>query len=134
MMAYYQEIGRAGRNGKLADAKMWFNGRDFIMLRSMALSGARTSRTDITLKNILAMEGFCRELGKCRLQSVLNAFGEESKECGQCDNCLRETVEIDVTQWCELVKRGIMEHVGSPTIPQVVTFFMGQSRAREVLQ
>jgi ATP-dependent DNA helicase RecQ len=85
---YYQETGRAGRDGEKADAWMIYSLADVIILRQM-LEG---SEGDEQFKRIQrtkmeAMLGYC-ETTKCRRQVLLNYFGEElSEPCGNCDVC-----------------------------------------------
>jgi ATP-dependent DNA helicase RecQ len=88
--AYYQETGRAGRDGLPADAWMVYGLQDVIMLRQMlAGSDAMEQIKLLENKKLEAMLGFC-EITSCRRSSLLNYFGEQSpKPCGNCDNCLK---------------------------------------------
>ena len=87
--AYYQETGRAGRDGLRADAWMIYGLQDVITLRQML----ETSESDETHKRVErhkldAMLGLC-ELTTCRRQALLAYFGESLEQpCGNCDNCL----------------------------------------------
>ncbi len=86
--AYYQETGRAGRDGKPANAWMAYGLRDVITLRQMMQEGdADEQFKRIALQKLEAMLGLC-ELISCRRQSLLAYFDETlAKPCGNCDNC-----------------------------------------------
>jgi ATP-dependent DNA helicase RecQ len=87
--AYYQETGRAGRDGLAADAWMIYGLQDVITLRQML----ETSESDDAHKRVErhkldAMLGLC-ELTTCRRQALLAYFSETlDQPCGNCDNCL----------------------------------------------
>jgi len=87
--AYYQETGRAGRDGLPADAWMSYGLQDVIMLRQMlSESGAGEAHKRVERHKLDAMLGLC-ELTGCRRQALLAYFGESlAKPCGNCDTCL----------------------------------------------
>jgi len=87
--AYYQETGRAGRDGLHADAWMAYGLQDVIMLRQMLESSeAEETHKRIERARLEAMLGYC-ELTTCRRQRLLEYFGERLPEpCGNCDTCL----------------------------------------------
>ena len=87
--AYYQETGRAGRDGLPADAWMVYGLQDVITLRQMLESSeSGDARKRVERHKLDAMLGLC-ELTTCRRQSLLSYFGERpSGPCGNCDNCL----------------------------------------------
>ncbi len=86
--AYYQETGRAGRDGLPANAWMAYGLQDIITLRQMVLGGEGAEQYKRIANNKLeAMLGLC-ELITCRRQALLGYFGEQLAEpCGNCDNC-----------------------------------------------
>ena len=86
--AYYQETGRAGRDGLPADAWMAYGLQDVITLRQMVLEGEGNEQYKRVAQHKLeAMLGLC-ELTACRRQALLAYFGETLAEpCGNCDNC-----------------------------------------------
>ncbi len=87
--AYYQETGRAGRDGLPADAWMAYGLQSVILLRQMLESSEADERHKrIERSKLDAMLGLC-EIADCRRQSLLRYFGEAAPEpCGNCDNCL----------------------------------------------
>jgi ATP-dependent DNA helicase RecQ len=97
--AYYQETGRAGRDGLPADAWMSYGLQDVIMLRQMmAESDADETHKRVERHKLDAMLGLC-ELTGCRRQALLAYFGETLAEpCGNCDNCLAPPDTWDATQ------------------------------------
>ena len=97
--AYYQETGRAGRDGLPATAWMAYGLQDMIMLRQMVSgSEADEARKRIEIRKLDAMLGYC-ELATCRRRSLLAYFGETPAErCGNCDNCLQPPESWDATE------------------------------------
>jgi len=96
--AYYQETGRAGRDGLPADAWMIYGLQDVIMLRQM-LEGSDSddAHKRVERHKLDAMLGLC-ELTSCRRQVLLKYFGEElPRPCGNCDICLEPPETWDAT-------------------------------------
>ena len=98
MEAYYQETGRAGRDGLPADAWMSYGLQDVITLKQMmAASTAEEQYKRIEHHKLETMLGFT-EVTSCRRQVLLNYFGEKlDKPCGNCDNCLSPVETWDAT-------------------------------------
>ena len=96
--AYYQETGRAGRDGMPANTWLAYGMQDVIKLKQMASqSDGNEQFKFITQRKIDALLGYC-EVSSCRRQVLLNYFGETLVEpCGNCDNCLNPPVTWDGT-------------------------------------
>ena len=100
--AYYQETGRAGRDGEPADAWMVYGLQEVVTLRQMVEgSSAGEMRKRLEVRKLDAMLGYC-ELTSCRRQTLLAYFGETLPErCGNCDNCLTPVASWDATEACQ---------------------------------
>ncbi|MBZ5488522.1 DNA helicase RecQ [Halomonas aquamarina] len=96
--AYYQETGRAGRDGLPADAWMAYGLQDVITLRQMQQdSSAGDQQKRIEQQKLDAMLGLC-EIISCRRQALLHYFGDHlDAPCGNCDNCLTPPETWDAT-------------------------------------
>ncbi|MGZ8982810.1 MAG: DNA helicase RecQ [Methylotenera sp.] len=99
MEGYYQETGRAGRDGLPANAWMAYGLGDVVSMRKMLDSGdAPEERKQVERQKLDALLGFC-ESTACRHQTLLRYFGEEHPgNCDQCDNCLEPVDTWDATQ------------------------------------
>lgn len=97
--AYYQETGRAGRDGLPATAWMTYGIQDVMKLRQMLESSTGAEEHKKAERHKLeAMLGFC-EISSCRRQALLHYFGEEDhKPCGNCDTCLDPVQTWDATE------------------------------------
>ncbi len=96
--AYYQETGRAGRDGLPAEAWMHYGLQDVVQLRQMIQqSEADQQRKMMEGQKLDAMLALC-ETVTCRRQTLLSYFGETlAQPCGNCDNCLTPPATWDAT-------------------------------------
>ena len=107
--AYYQEIGRAGRDGRAAEAHMLFGSGD-IRMRRMFIENEEASdehkrRAHGRLGTLI---GYC-EAGGCRRQILLKYFGEQAEPCGNCDNCLDSVPLKDGTREAQAVLAAVLQ-------------------------
>jgi ATP-dependent DNA helicase RecQ len=103
MEGYYQETGRAGRDGLPANAWMTYGMGDVVSMRKMLDSGeASEERKRLERLKLDALLGFC-ESTDCRHQTILRYFGEEHPgNCGECDNCINPVDTWDATQAAQM--------------------------------
>jgi ATP-dependent DNA helicase RecQ len=95
---YYQETGRAGRDGKPANAWMTYGLSDAVQQRSMINdSQAEDNYKRVLTSKLEALLGLC-ETADCRRVRLLDYFGEKSQPCGNCDNCLSPPQAWDGTE------------------------------------
>ena len=97
--AYYQETGRAGRDGLPADAWMAYGLQDVLMLKQMLQSSEGDERHKrLEHHKLDAMLALCEET-RCRRQALLAYFDEEMPQpCGHCDNCVDGVQTWDATE------------------------------------
>ncbi|MNF67114.1 ATP-dependent DNA helicase RecQ [compost metagenome] len=97
--AYYQETGRAGRDGLPADAWMAYGLQDMVMLKQMLQNSEGDERHKrIEQHKLDAMLALCEET-RCRRQSLLGYFDEDLPQpCGHCDNCTDGVQTWDATE------------------------------------
>ena len=94
--AYYQETGRAGRDGEPADAWLSYGLQEVILFRQwIDQSDIADERKRVERQKLAAMLGFC-ESGSCRRRALLGYFGDVLEgDCGNCDNCLNPPVPME---------------------------------------
>ncbi|MEE2692937.1 MAG: DNA helicase RecQ [Pseudomonadota bacterium] len=100
--AYYQELGRAGRDGLPARAVMFFGGGDIgrrmrMIDRNEGLEHAQRAEQ----RRLADLAALCESV-KCRQQAILEHFDQESPPCGNCDNCKSPPLLVDATDHARL--------------------------------
>jgi ATP-dependent DNA helicase RecQ len=95
--AFYQETGRAGRDGEPAEAWLFWGAEDFARARRRIETEVEESRRAGERERLNALATLVETAG-CRRAILLRHFGEDPPEtCGNCDNCLNPPVAIDAT-------------------------------------
>ena len=108
--AYYQEIGRAGRDGGAAEAHMLFGLGD-IRMRRMFIEDENSSeaRKRRERQRLAALIAYC-EASSCRRRALLSYFGElAGTDCGNCDVCTNPAATVDGTAQAKLVLSAVLE-------------------------
>lgn len=94
--SYYQETGRAGRDGAAADAYLLYGLQDVVLLKQM-VSQNDDRQNRIEQHKLDTMLAFC-ETTSCRRKALLQYFGEQIPDCGHCDTCLTPPETFDGTE------------------------------------
>ncbi|MFN4088028.1 MAG: DNA helicase RecQ [Alphaproteobacteria bacterium] len=101
--AYYQETGRAGRDGLPSDAWMLYGIADVTrQLRFVEASNAPDAQKRVERQKLDALLGFC-ETARCRRQVLLEYFADGCAPCGNCDTCLEPPEVYDGTELAQKV-------------------------------
>lgn len=107
--AFYQEIGRAGRDGAPADTLMFYGLQDIIKRQGMIFDGEGSEQHKLLeYKRLEALMGYC-ETTACRRLALLSYFDETVVTCGNCDNCLNPPVVQDYTDIAKLLITAVRE-------------------------
>jgi ATP-dependent DNA helicase RecQ len=134
---YYQETGRAGRDGLPADAWMVYGLSDVVQQRRLIeQSEADEEHKRIASAKLDAILGLC-ETTQCRRLRLLDYFGQAGAACGNCDNCLEPPQEWDATEPARKLMSCIYRCESASGFPfgaqQIIDVLRGQ-RTAKVLQ
>ncbi|MBO7252640.1 MAG: DNA helicase RecQ [Oscillospiraceae bacterium] len=136
MEAYYQEAGRAGRDGAEAECILMYNGSDVHMARFLIDNGSDNEELDPVQKEVIrqqemkrleAMTLYCKTTA-CLRGYILEYFGQKHTEvCGNCGNCKDHFVEVDITRDAQIilscvyrVQEAAGHHVGSRLLSNIL--------------
>lgn len=132
--SYYQEIGRAGRDGLAAEAIFLYDEKDSERIKKRIMEGENEQRIQVESQRFSAMNGFI-EAQTCRRQVVLNYFAEYTKDaCGNCDICLDPPSLFDATLPAQKVLSCVFRINQQGDINYVIDVLRGTSTAKVLQQ
>ena len=132
--SYYQEIGRAGRDGLPAEALFLIADKDVERIKKRISEGDNQQRVNVEIQRFAAMSAFI-DAQTCRRQVVLNYFAEYTQQgCGNCDICLDPPSQFDATEAAQKVLSCVYRIKQQGDINHVIDVLRGETNEKVLNQ
>jgi ATP-dependent DNA helicase RecQ len=132
--SYYQEIGRAGRDGLPAEALFLVADKDVTRIKKRISEGDNPQRVNVEMQRFAAMSAFI-DAQTCRRQVVLNYFAEYTQQgCGNCDICLDPPSQFDATEAAQKVLSCVFRIKQLGDINHVIDVLRGETNSKILSQ
>lgn len=127
---YYQETGRAGRDGLASEAILFYSAGDLFKLQRMVRVEDNEAQTRVLTDKLRKMADYC-ETSACRRKFLLNYFGEEAPDyCGNCDTCLNPRNRTDATEEAQKLLSAVYRLEERFGLNYVIDFLRGSGTTR----
>ena len=105
--SYYQEVGRAGRDGEKAEVLLLYGMQDFIVRSQMNFSGGSSKKMQ-NMAKLNEMLAYCETIS-CKRDYLMDYFGNDKVKCNNCSSCLNKEDVVEVTEIAQKIIEAVVE-------------------------